>query len=335
MEQSLLMTFSPGLLVDHFILFVYHVHLFHAETDFSSIKNVVLEIDLVERYREIVDDWEAFREEIERDAATAVRRNRIKAGGRFEKRLRETFDNVEQSDWNDNVYRLGTDKPGRSLLHWRGDFYVQEESASLPVKVLSPQEGEKILDMCAAPGGKTTQIASEIVNNGSVYANEKSGNRMRSLHANVNRTGSASVRTFNMDGREFPDTGFDRILVDAPCSGEGNNCRRNQKCASEEEIEHLARLQFQLVERASELVVEGGEVVYSTCTFAPEENEEVALKVQRETELDLVDIETDAPHQRGVTAFQDREYSQEAEKTVRVFPHHMESGGIFVARFRK
>lgn len=289
----------------------------------------------MKRYRGIVDDWERFHEEIKEPARTTVRRNRIKAGQGFDEKIRQEFEQVEQSEWNPDVYRLGTDKPGKSMLHWRGDFYVQEESATLPVKVLNPQEGEKILDMCSAPGGKTTQIASEIQNNGVVYANEKSGNRMRSLHSNVNRTGSASVKTFNLDGRNFPSRNFDRILVDAPCSGEGNNCRRNQKPSTADEREHLSKLQFQLMERASELVEDGGTVIYSTCTFAPEENEEVALRVQEETGLELVDIETDVPHQRGVTEFQDKTYSGDVEKTVRIFPHHLRSGGMYVARFRK
>jgi NOL1/NOP2/sun family putative RNA methylase len=289
----------------------------------------------MERYKGIIEDWQEFREEIQKPARTAIRRNRIKASEDFSQRLEHEFGRVEQSDWNTDVYRLETDKPGKSTLYWRGDFYVQEESATLPVKVLSPENGDRVLDMCAAPGGKTTQIVSELENSGVVYANEKSGNRMRSLHANVNRTGSACVKTFNKDGRNFPDRELDKILVDAPCSGEGNNCRRSGESSGEDEREHLARLQFQLMERASELVKDGGTVVYSTCTFAPEENEEVALRVQEETELDLLEIQTDAPHRRGVASFRDKTYSKDAEKTVRVYPHHMQSGGMYVAKFRK
>ncbi|MFB6181268.1 MAG: hypothetical protein ABEJ93_05320 [Candidatus Nanohalobium sp.] len=108
----------------------------------------------MERYREIIENWEAFKEACENRIVKTVRKNRIKAGKNFEEKLGKEFDSIEQSSWNQEIFRLGTDSPGNSLMHWRGEYYVQEESASLPVEVLAPKKGEKILDMCAAPGGK-------------------------------------------------------------------------------------------------------------------------------------------------------------------------------------
>jgi len=129
------------------------------------------------------------------------------------------------------------------MLHWMGEYYVQEESATIPVTILEPEKGDKILDMAAAPGGKTTQIASAIENNGLVVANDESGQRMKSLHANVYRTGSACVAATNYDGRQIPeDEKYDRILVDAPCTGEADRARRGES-ASIGEIKGLARLQ--------------------------------------------------------------------------------------------
>ncbi|MFB6116823.1 MAG: RsmB/NOP family class I SAM-dependent RNA methyltransferase [Candidatus Nanosalina sp.] len=291
----------------------------------------------MKRYKPIIDDWEAFREECQSEARKTVRRNPLKSHEDFEQKLKQRFPEAKRSDWNPQVYRLNTEEsPGKSMLHWRGEYYVQEESASLPVEVLNPQPGEKVLDMCAAPGGKTTQIAAKMENQGVLVANDDSSRRLKSLHANIYRTGSAVANVTNYDGRRIPKKQkFDRILVDAPCSGEGNNARRSFESASEQEFRNLNKIQQKLVENAEKLVKDGGTVVYSTCTFAPEENEAVVEKVLEETELDLENIETDARHVKGVESFEGESFDFETSKTVRIYPHHLKSGGIFVARFRK
>lgn len=290
----------------------------------------------MKRYKPIIDDWDAFQKACDQHPVSTVRKNHIKAAPNFEERLREAFNNVETAEWNSDIYRLPeTETPGKSMLHWMGEYYVQEESATIPVTVLQPEEGDKLLDMAAAPGGKTTQIASHIDNNGSLVANDASDKRMKSLHANVYRTGSACVAATNYDGRQIPeDEKYDKILVDAPCTGEADRARRGES-ASIEEIKGLAELQKQLAVKASKLLKKGGTMVYSTCTFAPEENEEVVKHVVEETELELVEIETEAEHVRGVTEFENREYGQELKKTIRVYPHHLDSGGIYIAKFRK
>ncbi|MFB6213163.1 MAG: RsmB/NOP family class I SAM-dependent RNA methyltransferase [Candidatus Nanohaloarchaea archaeon] len=291
----------------------------------------------MERYRDIIDDWQAFQEACESPALSAVRRNRLKACDDFESRLHREFDDVEQSAWNQEVYRLRDEKrPGKSMMHWRGEYYVQEESAAIPVNALDPQPGDAVLDMCAAPGGKSTQMAAKMDNRGKVMANDASAKRMKSLHANVYRTGAACVAATNYDGRHLPeDESYDRVLVDAPCSGEGDRARRDFEPADRDEIESLSRLQKQLVEKAAVLVEEGGTLVYSTCTIAPEENEEVVEHALENTGLKLEHVELDGPHQRGVDGFRGEEYGGEMEKTLRVYAHHMESGVIFVARFSK
>ena len=292
----------------------------------------------MEKYRDIIPDFEAFREECRKEPQASVRRNDIKAGEKFEEKLRESFETVEKASWNDKVYRLGRiKKPGKSLLHWRGEYYVQEESASAPVNVLDPEPGDHVLDMCSAPGGKTTQIADKIDNKGLVVANEKSSQRMKSLHANVYRTGAYSVNTLNLDGRRIPeDQKYDRVLVDAPCSGEGNNCRREEEeMASDQESKDLARLQLDLLEKAFKLVKEKGIVVYSTCTFSPIENENVVNKALENNEIGLEQIELDFEHERGLTEYKQMSFSDEMSKTVRIYPHHLKSGGMYVAKFRK
>jgi NOL1/NOP2/sun family putative RNA methylase len=290
----------------------------------------------MERYKPIIDNWEAFQEACQEPIISTVRKNDIKAADNFEKRLKESFENVEQVDWNTNIFRLPqTETPGKSMLHWMGEYYVQEESAAIPVTILQPEEGDRILDMAAAPGGKTTQIASEIKNNGIVVANDESGNRMKSLHANVYRTGSACVAATNYDGRQIPeDEKYDKVLVDAPCSGEADRARRGES-ASVGEIKGLSQLQKKLAVKASKMLEDGGTMVYSTCTFAPEENEEVVKHVLEETCMELEKAETEAEHVRGVTEFENREYGERMKKTIRVYPHHLNSGGIYIAKFRK
>ncbi|MFQ3275569.1 MAG: NOL1/NOP2/sun family putative RNA methylase [Candidatus Nanohaloarchaea archaeon] len=291
----------------------------------------------MEQYKPIIDDWEAFKDSCEKPALSTVRKNSIRAGDNFEKRLRDDFDEVEQSDWNPEVFRLPGEKtPGKSMMHWLGEYYVQEESAATPVEVLEPQPGEKVLDMCAAPGGKTAQIASKIGNKGIVVANDDSSQRLKSLHANVYRTGSASVSVTNYDGRQIPEEErFDRVLLDAPCSGEGDRARRTFLPAELHEKENLSELQKQLGEKAAALLKEGGVMVYSTCTINTRENEEVVKYLVENTELELENIELEVDHTRGAESFEDREFGEEMSRTVRVYPHYFDSGVIYVARFVK
>lgn len=289
----------------------------------------------MEKYKPLIDDWEAFKEQSEKHPLQGIRRNPLKAKENFEERLKQNF-SFEKSSWNENVYRVVSETPGKSMLHWRGEYYVQEESAALPVTVMDPQPGENVLDMCAAPGGKATQMAAKMNNEGLVVANDESSQRMKSLHANVYRTGSKIVSASNYDGRNIPeDEKFDRILVDAPCSGEGDRYYRNFEAADNGESVGLSRLQQNLMKKAEKLVKEDGVIVYSTCTITPTENEKVVSQVLEETELELEDIETDAEHVRGVSEFEEEEYGDEMSKTVRVYPHHLNSGVIYVAKFRK
>jgi NOL1/NOP2/sun family putative RNA methylase len=291
---------------------------------------------MMEKYKSIIPDFEAFQQECQKEPISTVRRNDIKAGEDFEEKLAEDFE-FEKASWNDKVYRLKDEKkPGKSMLHWRGEYYVQEESASVPVTILDPRPGDKVLDMCAAPGGKTTQIADRINNKGLVVANEVSDQRMKSLHANIYRTGAFTVNALNEDGRMIPeDREFDRVLVDAPCSGEGNNCRREEEeMASKQESKDLANLQIDLLEKAFALTKEGGTVVYSTCTFSPYENEYVVSQALESNDVELERIALDFHHERGLENYEELDFGVELSKTVRIYPHHLESGGMYVAKFR-
>lgn len=290
----------------------------------------------MERYRSIIDEWKAFKQESRRHPINVARENKLKSSEGFEENLRENFENVEKATWNDRIYRLKeTESPGKSPLHWRGEYYVQEESAALPVAALNPQPGEKILDMCAAPGGKTTQIADKIDNKGLVVANDDSAQRMKSLHANIYRTGAACVTATNKDGRAIPESEkYDRVLVDAPCSGEGDRFYRSFEPASKEEIKGLQELQKQLVDKARKLLKSGGTLVYSTCTINPWENEAVAEHLL-DKGMRIEEIDQQLESSKGLIEFEERKFDERLKKAVRIYPHHLSSGVIFVAKFRK
>jgi len=189
--------------------------------------------------------------------------------------------------------------------------------------------------MCAAPGGKTTQIAARTNNSADIIANDDSKHRIQTLQMNIYRTGSV-VTVTNYDGRHLPeDRKYDRILLDAPCTGEGDRYRKNFEAADEGEKQELAQLQKELIEKAAKLLKEGGTLIYSTCTINTAENESVVQHAVENTSLETENIETDIKHVRGVEQFEDKEYSPQMKDTVRVYPHHFNSGVIYVAKFTK
>lgn len=183
--------------------------------------------------------------------------------------------------WEPDGYYYDPDfRPGTHIFHEAGVYYLQEASAMAPVALLDPKPGERICDLCAAPGGKSTQIAGRMAGEGLLLCNEIHPNRARILWRNIERMGVSNALVTNESpqrlAQRFPGY-FDRVLVDAPCSGEG--MFRKEEAAvtdwSQETVAMCARRQAQILDAAAALVRPGGRLVYSTCTFAPEEDEDV------------------------------------------------------------
>ena len=173
--------------------------------------------------------------------------------------------------------------PGKSPYHEAGAYYIQEPSAMAPAAYLDAQPGEKILDLCAAPGGKSTQIAGAMRGQGLLISNEIHPARARILSENIERMGISNAIVTNMAPAElsahFP-LFFDRIMVDAPCSGEGM-FRKNDEAISQwspENVALCAQRQQEILEQADLMLRIGGRMVYSTCTFSPEEDEQCILQ---------------------------------------------------------
>jgi NOL1/NOP2/sun family putative RNA methylase len=290
------------------------------------------------RYRSIIEDWDAFQRAAETPMPYVVRSNTLKIESSvLHRRFIDAGLNVTPYEWNEDLFELA-EPPGRRIEHWLGLYYAQEAVQTLPVMALDPQPGETALDLCAAPGGKATYIAARMQNRGTLVANEPSGRRQMSLLANVNRLGVLNTMVTAYQGENFPmQTSFDRILVDAPCSAEGTLRKEPslRNGASSGTIARLARLQKRLILRAFDLLTEGGLLVYSTCTFAPEENEAVVAHLLQERGAQILPFNTPIEVSSGLLGWQGETFPEQTKHCVRVYPHHLNSGGGFLARITR
>lgn len=221
-----------------------------------------------------------------------------------------------------------TARPGLHPFHEAGVYYLQEASAMAPVQLLDPQPGERICDLCAAPGGKSTQIAGRMAGEGVLLCNEYHPKRAKILSRNIERLGIANALVTNEHpeklAQKLPGY-FDRVLIDAPCSGEG--MFRKEEAAvtdwSPETVQMCAQRQQEILRSGARLVRPGGRLVYSTCTFAPEENEQtVALFLQEHPDFmpEIVTAPWFAPGPNG---------------SHRLWPHKLRGEGHFAAVLRR
>jgi tRNA (cytosine49-C5)-methyltransferase len=293
-----------------------------------------------ERYRPIIDDFEAFLAACERPLGNAVRVNTIKTSvERATATLAEEGVGYEQADWNPRVLRLETDSPGSTWSSFHGFTHGQEEVSAVPAAVLEPEPGERIWDSCAAPGGKATQLAALMDDRGTVVANDNNLGRLSALRFNAERLGATTLAVTNDDARNyslsrFEFDAFDRSLVDAPCSCEGT-IRKNPDALdnwSIGQIDTIAGIQKGILRRAVQATREGGTIVYSTCTFAPEENEAVVQHALDEGGCRVVDFDLTLDHSPGLTEWNGEAYDDDLEQTARIYPHQNDTGGFFIAK---
>lgn len=229
--------------------------------------------------------------------------------------------------------------PGKHPLHEAGVYYIQDPSAMSVVSLLDPKPGERILDLCAAPGGKSTQIAGRLGGAGILVSNEIIPGRAKILSQNIERMGITNAVVCNEDpehmAAHFPHF-FDRIVVDAPCSGEGM-FRKDPAAIAEwtpDLITMCAKRQEMILSYAAQMLKPGGVLVYSTCTFAPAENEEqIQQFLQNHPEYVLEDWQEYLPNaaQADAAGIQ----SGTLPGTMRLWPHKVRGEGHFAARLRK
>ncbi len=287
-----------------------------------------------------VDGSKEFWEYMSKPMRQSIRINTLK--GDFEdiiETLIESYGNVfEKIPWcKEGFFVNGVEISGSSLEHQLGLIFIQEASSMIPPVVLEAEKNSKILDIAAAPGAKTTQIAQYVENDALLVANDVKNERVNILISNLQRCGAIAHVTM-CDGRMFrryPES-FDYVLLDAPCSNVGM-ARKNYKYAkiwSIRDVYALSRLQKQLILAAYETLKSGGTMVYSTCTLDPLENEEVVdhLLSNTNAELEKIDIKSCL---RPILKFGEREYSNEIKKCLRIHPQCFDTEGFFVAKIRK
>ena len=269
------------------------------------------------------DEYEDFLGSLERPRAVALRYNPLKGPA---PKLPFVGESVP---WEPEGFYYDPDsRPGLHIYHEAGVYYLQEASAMAPVALLDPQPGEKICDLCSAPGGKTTQIAGRMMGRGFLLCNEWSPKRAKILSRNIERMAVANALVTNEStdrlAARFPGF-FDRVLVDAPCSGEG--MFRKEEAAitawSQETVEMCARRQAEILHNAARMVRPGGRLVYSTCTFAPEEDELAVaafLESHPDFEPEVIDTPWFVPAPNGGH---------------RLWPHKLLGEGHFAAVLKK
>ena len=269
------------------------------------------------------EEYPAFLRSLERPRAVALRFNPLKGNMPVLSFVGEPVPWEPMGFYYDPEAR-----PGLHPYHEAGVYYLQEASAMAPVQLLDPQPGERVCDLCAAPGGKTTQIAGRMEGEGFLLCNEINPKRAKILSRNIERMGVANALVTNEHPQRLAERlpgYFDRVLIDAPCSGEG--MFRQEEAAvtdwSPEAVEMCARRQAEILHSGAALVRPGGRLVYSTCTFAPEEDElAVAAFLEAHPEFEPECVE--APwFEAGENA------------SYRMWPHKLLGEGHFAAVLRK
>lgn len=308
--------------------------------------------------RMLKDEYPAFLDSYEKERYQALRVNALKAE-RDDIFIKSPFHLKEISWENNGFYYEKEDYPGKHPYHEAGVYYIQEPSAMAPAAYLGAKPGEKVLDLCAAPGGKSTQIAAAMGGEGLLVSNEIHPARAKILSENIERMGIMNALVTN----ESPQTlakffiqFFDRIMVDAPCSGEGM-FRKNENACEEWSLENVAlcaKRQLEILECAADMLRPGGRMVYSTCTFSPEENEgTISRFLHRHPEFHVVPVKryegmtagrpewipegTDgtAVSGEGRNNSASEQIQNEIRDTIRLFPHRIRGEGHFVAVLEK
>ena len=295
-------------------------------------------------------DFENYLEKIQEQPLKSIRVNTLKIS------TKELKKKLEDKDWkikqpfkeNPEIMIIESElqpgELGRSLEHLLGYYYVQEISSMMPVLVLNPKPNETILDLCASPGSKTTQIAAKMKNTGTLIANDFKLGRIKILSSNLERCGVMNTIITKSLGewlcKKMKNENFqiDKILVDTSCSGEGTikSTPKTLQMWNIKGIFSFSKIQKNLLEKAVELLKPNGEIVYSTCTHAPEENEEVIDFILKKFDnIKIEKIFLPLKTREGITKWQEKKYFKNVKYSCRIYPQDNNTEGFFIAKLRK
>lgn len=280
----------------------------------------------IERMKEqLGDEAEEFFASFEKDFNRGLRVNTLKIS--VDEFLKISPFKLEPIPWTDDGFYYNPEELVTKHPHYyAGLYYIQEPSAMAPVNVLLPEEGDVVLDLCAAPGGKTTQIASMLRASGLIVSNDINNNRVKAIVRNIEKYGIKNSIVLNADQRQIASklgNIFDKILIDAPCSGEGM-FRKDKKAVAawkEYSFDQCAKLQREIIDYIPSMIKAQGQIVYSTCTYNREENEEQIDYLIREHNFMAKDINS---FEKNVDISVDKNCG-------RIWPHKQLGEGHFLA----
>jgi NOL1/NOP2/sun family putative RNA methylase len=291
-----------------------------------------------DRYREIIPNFSAFQETLGQPVPVHLRVNRLKIEpqrlvqmleeqGVYLQRVTNTYDTL--------FLAPDVERPGKLLEYFLGYVHTQALSSCLACIALCPKPRSYVLDMCASPGGKTSHLAQLMENTGLIVANEPYPNRHVILNHTLSRMGVLNTVATAYRAEVFPlKQRYDYVLADVPCSGEGT-FRMTSKRSNYTEREGKARLpelQKRILLRAFDLLKEKGQLIYSTCTYNPDENESVVDFLLNNRDAELLSTDLDIQHERGLSEWEEGAYDRRMHRAVRFYPHQLNSVGFFMAR---
>lgn len=298
--------------------------------------------DFVEQMKSLLGtEYDEFEKSYDKERFAGLRFNPLKAD-------EEAFKSamtipLRPVPWaKEGFYYDLSDRPGKHPYHEAGAYYIQEPSAMSAVSVLDPKPGDFVLDLCSAPGGKSTQIAGRLNGKGLLVSNEIIKNRAQILSQNLERMGVRNAVCLNESPASLSErfaAFFDKILVDAPCSGEGM-FKKEENATIEWSLEHVelcAMRQAEILEEAAKMLKAGGVMVYSTCTFNPSENEEcISRFIEAHPEFCIEESDVASVLSPGRKEFcKNVSPAAGIEKSMRLWPHIIDGEGHFVVRLRK
>ncbi|MHB1485462.1 MAG: RsmB/NOP family class I SAM-dependent RNA methyltransferase [Saccharofermentanales bacterium] len=292
----------------------------------------------------MIDEYDAFMRSFSEEPVRGIRMNSLKIhdAKEFEEILEQMYSesgisgSAEKVPWSDDGYYIPADfMPGKHFYYPAGLFYIQEPSAMLPANVLDAKPGEHVLDLCAAPGGKTVKIAADMKGEGILISNDINETRVKALVRNVELAGCKNCIVLNESPGHISDYlegYFDKILIDAPCSGEGMFRRDPDAAFSWEKFgnDSCAKMQKDILSNVDKLLKPGGIIVYSTCTFTILENEEmIGWFIKEYPWYEVVPLDRPESIDFGLSD------NKELQGALRIFPHHASGEGHFCVKLQK
>jgi NOL1/NOP2/sun family putative RNA methylase len=296
---------------------------------------------LFEEYREFIPDFDDFLESLNYPLPTHLRINLLKVEPHLlVLNLAKKGIYLKKSVAGEETFFWAPDlaAPGNLIEYYLGHIHSQSLTSCLATLILAAKPGSFVLDLCAAPGGKTAHLAQMMNNSGLIVANELFSDRHGLLSVTLARLGVMNTILTSYPSQEFPlRNSFDYVLADVPCSGEGRFRVHYEKLrvTGDKRKAKLVALQKRTILRGFDLLKEDGTLVYATCTYNPQENEAVVDYLLKNREAKLLPIQTGLAVEPGLGEWQKEHYDRELQKTARFYPHRTDSVGFFMARIGK